>query len=89
MNLMTTAMTNTTHMLDSAENTIDIQSGQVCAHVCFKLVLFEGCKVYAGAHLFVLICGGIFSFLKQEPYTKMGEPEMFLALPEIWQAVDY
>ena len=85
MNLMTTAMTNTTHMSDSAENTIDIQSEQVC----FKLVLFEGCKVYAGAHLFVLICGGTFSLLKHEPYTKMGEPEMFLALPEIWQAVDF
>ena len=55
---MTTAMTNTTHMSDSAENTIDIQSEQVC----FKLVLFEGCKVDAGAHLFVLICGGVYSF---------------------------
>ena len=61
MNLMTTAMTNTTHMLDSAENTIDIQSGQVCAHVCFKLVLFEGYKVDAGEHLFVFICGGVYS----------------------------
>ena len=40
------------------ENTVDIQSEQVC----FKLVLFEGYKVYAGAHLFVLICGRVYSF---------------------------
>ena len=58
MNLMTKAMTNTTHMSDSAENTIDIQSEPVC----FKLVLFEGCRVDAGANLFVLICGQVYSF---------------------------
>ena len=69
MNLMTTAMTNTTHMSDSAENTIDIRSEQVC----FKLVLFEGYKVDAGAHLFVLLCFGVYSFLKQEPYTNIAK----------------
>ena len=62
MNLMTTAITNTIHMSDSAENTIDIQSGQVCAHVCFKLVLLEGYKVDAGAHLFVFLCFGVYIF---------------------------